>query len=167
MKRAPMLDTRAAHLAALGLILLALLAPPAAAIPVGTPLTFDNETQAQRYQTLIRELRCTVCQNQSLLDSNAALARDLRRQIYEMVRDGHSRRRIEQFMVDRYGDYVLYRPPLRAATWLLWGGPFLLLALGAGLYLAVLRRHSRGGGHTAPLTAEERARLQAIDRRLT
>lgn len=167
MNRTLIVTARPAWLAALGLALLALLASPAGAIPVGTPVSFDTEAQAQRYQTLIRELRCTVCQNQSLLDSNAALAQDLRRQIYEMVRDGHTQREVEQFMVDRYGDYVLYRPPLRAGTWLLWGGPFLLLAIGGGLYLSVLHRHHRRGGQGIPLTAEERARLQAIDRRLT
>ena len=79
---------------------------------------------------LAEELRCLVCQNQTLADSHAALAVDLKNRIRELLREGRTEREVLDFMVQRYGDFVLYRPPLRAATALLWAGPFILLALG-------------------------------------
>ena len=123
------------------LILICLLLWPLSsmAVPVGAPLVFDNHEQERQYQHLLRELRCTVCQNQSLVDSNAALAADLRAQVYEMTRAGKSEQAIIDFMVQRYGDFVLYRPPLRAETWLLWFAPFLLLLAGLGVWWGVLR----------------------------
>ena len=155
------------HLLWCMLVALLLTSTSAIAIPVGTPLAFDHAEQEQRYQTLIRELRCTVCQNQSLVDSNAPLAHDLRRRIYEMVQDGHDRREIETFMVDRYGDYVLYRPPLRAGTFLLWLGPFLLLVAGGLVYAGVLRRNRRREAQPSiPLDEDEQARIRALTRRL-
>lgn len=140
--------------------LLLLLAAPLAAIPVGTPLEFDGPAQEEQYQTLIRELRCTVCQNQSLVDSNAGLARDLRRNIYQMVRDGQDQEQITAFMVSRYGDFVLYRPPVQANTYLLWFGPFLFLLVGALVLVAVVGGQRRRAD--AGLTDEERARLDAL-----
>ena len=86
--------------------------------------------QQESYDTLTKELRCLVCQNQTIADSNAELAADLRRQVYEMLEKGKSRDEIVQFMTDRYGDFVLYRPPFNAATLMLWVGPFLLMLLG-------------------------------------
>lgn len=140
--------------------LLLLLAAPLAAIPVGTPLEFDSPAQEEQYQVLIRELRCTVCQNQSLVDSNAGLARDLRRNIYQMIREGQDREEITAYMVSRYGDFVLYRPPVQPNTYLLWFGPFLFLAVGALVLVAVVGRQRRAAD--AGLTAEERARLEQL-----
>lgn len=106
------------------------------------PLEFDDVDQQQRYQTLKEELRCLVCQNQSLADSHADLAQDLRVQVYNMIEDGQSNDEITAFMVERYGDFVLYRPPLKDKTLLLWFGPFILLLV--GLYVVYrLARKSR------------------------
>lgn len=89
------------------------------------------------------ELRCLVCQNQTIADSNADLAVDLRRQTREMLQQGRTDREIVDYMTARYGDFVLYRPPVKATTWLLWFGPPLLLALGAGALVLLLRRRAR------------------------
>lgn len=140
--------------------LLIWVAMPVAAIPVGTPLEFASPAQEEQYQTLIRELRCTVCQNQSLVDSNAGLARDLRRNIYQMTRAGQGQEQITEFMVSRYGDFVLYRPPLQPNTYLLWFGPFLFLLVGVLVLVAVIGRQRRG--HDKGLSAEERARLAEL-----
>ena len=139
---------------------LLLLAAPLAAIPVGTPLEFDTPAQEEQYQTLIRELRCTVCQNQSLVDSNAGLARDLRRNIYEMIRAGQEQAEITEFMVSRYGDFVLYRPPVQPNTYLLWFGPFLFLVVGVLVLVAVIGRQRRVVD--PGLAPEERARLNEL-----
>ena len=106
-------------------------APPAAADPV----------LEKRVMALAEELRCLVCQNQTLADSNAPLAEDLRNQVREKMRQGKSDAEVVDFLVERYGDFVLYRPPLKATTVLLWFGPLLLLAAGfAVLLLRILRR---------------------------
>ncbi|MGB1580159.1 MAG: cytochrome c-type biogenesis protein [Nevskiales bacterium] len=89
-----------------------------------------SETQQARYITLIAELRCLVCQNQNIADSNAPLAQDLRSQVHSMIAAGKSNAEIKAYLVERYGDFVLYRPPIKPSTWLLWGSPFLLLLLG-------------------------------------
>jgi len=101
---------------------------------------FDDPQREARYRHLIHELRCLVCQNQNLADSNADLAQDLRQEIYEMIQGGSSDEQIVDFMVARYGDFVLYRPPLKPTTVLLWAGPFLLLAAGAAVVVAFVRR---------------------------
>ena len=89
---------------------------------------FEQVEMMDRYQTIISELRCLVCQNQNLADSNAALAKDLRRKTEEMLKAGNTDQEIYAFMRDRYGDFVLYRPPLNWSTAIIWIGPFLLLA---------------------------------------
>lgn len=96
---------------------------------------FKTQQQEQRYKKLIDELRCLVCQNQNLADSNAALAQDLRKQVYKMINAGQSDKEILDFMVTRYGDFVLYRPPFKATTYLLWIGPFIILV--AGLFVLI------------------------------
>ena len=101
---------------------------------------FDSPDQEQRYNKLIEELRCLVCQNQNLADSNAELAVDLRRKTYEMVKQDKTEREIASYMVDRYGDFVLYRPPLNSNTLLLWIGPFIILLIGVGLLIRTIRR---------------------------
>jgi cytochrome c-type biogenesis protein CcmH len=123
---------------------------------------FDDDEQLERYKVLIYELRCLVCQNQNLADSNAELAGDLRREVHRMILEGKSSQDVIDFMVARYGDFVLYRPPLKAKTVLLWGGPF---ALGLGalvLLLMNLRRRAAERATPTPLSDEERARLHAL-----
>ena len=107
------------------------------------PLPFANELEERRFRHLAEELRCTVCQNQSLADSDAPLAQDLRRELFALIRDGRSDMEIREFMVQRYGDFVLYRPPFAAHTILLWAGPIVLLLgslIGVGL---VIRRRRK------------------------
>jgi len=94
----------------------------------------------KRVMALAEELRCLVCQNQTLADSHAALAIDLKNRIRELLREGKTEREVLDFMVQRYGDFVLYRPPLRATTALLWAGPFILLALGVTGLIVWLRK---------------------------
>ncbi len=105
------------------------------------PLDFRSEVEQARFRSLTNELRCTVCQNESLAESDVPLARDLRREIFHMIQDGRSDMEIRSFMVDRYGDFVLYRPPLAGHTLLLWAGPIVLL-LGSliGVIIVIRRR---------------------------
>ncbi len=112
-------------------------------------LEFDNAAQEQRYNTLIDELRCLVCQNQNLADSNADLAKDLRQKTYQMIKDGTPDDEIIGYMVDRYGDFVLYRPPLKLTTLFLWIGPFIILLIGM-VSLVRFIRHRRGQALPAP-----------------
>jgi cytochrome c-type biogenesis protein CcmH len=100
----------------------------------------ENPNLERRVTALAHELRCLVCQNQTIADSNAPLAQDLRNQIREQLKAGKSERDVIDFMVARYGDFVLYRPPFKAATVGLWAGPFVLLALGAWLLLRRVRK---------------------------
>jgi len=103
--------------------------------------TFDSPQQEADYKQLINELRCLVCQNQNIADSNADLAKDLRREIYSMISDGQTRDQIVSFMTDRYGDFVMYRPPFKTSTAVLWVGPFVLLGFGLlGLLLFIRNR---------------------------
>ena len=124
------------------------------------PRGFSSPEHEERYRTLVDELRCLVCQNQTIAESNADLASDLRREAYRMVEDGRSEDEIAEFMVARYGDFVLYRPPLRGGTILLWAGPFLLAAIGLTVLAVYLRRRRRAPA--APLDADERQRIQRI-----
>ena len=101
---------------------------------------FDNPQQEETYQVLIEELRCLVCQNQTIEDSNAELAKDLRRQVYEMLQQGKSRDEIATFMTDRYGDFVLYNPPFKVKTGVLWIGPIIFLLIGLVMLIVISRR---------------------------
>jgi cytochrome c-type biogenesis protein CcmH len=114
----------------------------------------------QRVMAIAAELRCLVCQNQTIADSNAELAADLRNQVREKVRDGQSDREIIDFMVARYGDFVLYRPPFKATTMLLWLGPLLLLATGLAILFRRLARPRVKGD--AEITADERERARRL-----
>ena len=105
------------------------------------PAAADPEIEA-RMQRITVELRCLVCQNQTLADSNAGLAEDLRNEVRSMLREGKSEREIIQYMTDRYGDFVLYRPPVKGTTLLLWFGPGVLLVVGIAVLVLVLRRRS-------------------------
>ena len=124
--------TLARFAAALALAAGAALAQPAA-----------DEAFEQRLKRLETDLRCLVCQNQTLADSNAPLAEDLRREVRELALAGKSDAEIRAFLVARYGDFVLYKPPVRESTWLLWFGPFLLLGGGIVAWLAIVRRRRR------------------------
>lgn len=124
--------------------------------------SFEDPENARRYRDLIRELRCLVCQNQNLADSNAELAADLRQITYEMIRAGKSDAEIIDFMVSRYGDFVLYRPPFKPETILLWAGPFLFLAAGLWLLLARIRRRETAPVKADPLSGDDRSRLQRL-----
>lgn len=105
------------------------------------PLIFNDSNQEQRFQSLTEELRCLVCQNQNLADSDAPLAQDLRQEIHDMLMDGRTDDEIRSFLVDRYGDFVLYRPAIKGNTLMLWLAPALLL-LGGGMVVAYnVRRH--------------------------
>ncbi|PKO87692.1 MAG: cytochrome C biogenesis protein CcmH [Betaproteobacteria bacterium HGW-Betaproteobacteria-12] len=117
----------------------------------------------KRLQALSKELRCLVCQNETIADSNAELAVDLRREIRGMISDGRSDGEIIDFMVARYGDFVLYRPPVKGLTLLLWGGPVALLLLGLFLLVSYLRRRARRVADAdQPLTVEETQRAEAL-----
>ncbi len=104
---------------------------------------FADAALEQRYQALIRETRCLVCQNQTIADSNAPLASDLRRQIRQQLADGASDADIVNYLVTRYGDFVLYRPPMKPTTWLLWSGPALLVLIGLLVFARVIYVRSR------------------------
>jgi cytochrome c-type biogenesis protein CcmH len=129
-----------------------LLAPAKDAVP-----TAQDPVAAKRAVALSEQLRCLVCQNQSIAESNAELAVDLRRQINEQIAAGRSDAEIVDFMVQRYGDFVLYRPPFKASTMLLWLGPALLLVLGFLTLRRVLRSRQRSD-EDRPLSDEDRAR---------
>ncbi len=101
---------------------------------------FKQPEQEQQYKTLINELRCLVCQNQTIADSNADLAKDLRQQVYEMLLQGKTRKQIVDYMLARYGDFVLYRPPLKGKTLLLWLGPVVFLLLGFLMLFFYIRK---------------------------
>lgn len=100
---------------------------------------FLNQSQQQRFQTLISQFRCLVCQNQDLADSNADLAKDLRQQVYNMVLANQTDQQIKQYMVDRYGDFILFKPPFNTQTGLLWLGPILLLFLASFILWRISR----------------------------
>ena len=117
----------------------------------------------KRLQKLSEELRCLVCQNQTIADSNAELAQDLRREVRAMIKAGKSDKEIVDFMVVRYGDFVLYRPPVKGITLLLWGGPVLLMLLGLFALVRYLRRRStRIDAEEQPLSAAEAGRADAL-----
>lgn len=123
------------------------------------PLAEDPAVEA-RLNVIAEELRCLVCQNESLAASRAELAMDLKREVREMIRAGKSDDEIRQFMVNRYGDFVLYRPPLKASTFLLWTSPFLLLVAGFAALMILLRRRRQQAA--VSLSAEEASRAEAL-----
>ena len=104
---------------------------------------FQKPEHEQRYKNLINEFRCVVCQNQNIADSNAALAKDLRKQVFKMINAGQSDDEIMEFMVARYGDFVLYRPQLNSMTFLLWGGPFIILIIGLYILISFIRQRKK------------------------
>jgi cytochrome c-type biogenesis protein CcmH len=132
-----------ARLRPLALAALIALAPVAHAID---PLPFTDVAQEQRFQQLTRQLRCLVCQNENLADSHAPLAQDLRQQVFEQMQAGKSDEEIKRWLTDRYSDFVLYDPPLRGGTVVLWFGPAVVLAIGLFAVVTIVRRRSRALG---------------------
>jgi len=125
------------------------------------PLAADPLTE-KRLISLTAQLRCLVCQNQSIADSNAELAVDLKREVRQMIADGRSDKEIMDFMVVRYGDFVLYNPPLKAVTLLLWGGPLLLMILVLTGLIRHLRRRNQQPLEDTPLSAAEQQQAAAL-----
>lgn len=134
-------------------LLLALLPLIASAVQ---PLDFKDAAEEKRFQHLTRELRCLVCQNQNLADSDAGLAGDLRREVFDQLRAGKSDDEIKQYLVARYSQFVLYDPPLSGSTWLLWFGPLLALLAGAGVLVVVVRRRAAALAHKTPAATAPR-----------
>lgn len=129
------------------------------------PHTFDSEAQAERYQHFTHVLRCPKCQNQNLAGSDAAIAADLREELRRLVEEGRSDEEIVEFMVDRYGEFVLYQPPLDRRTAVLWAAPvgFALVGFGVLAWLVLRRRRAAPAVEfDAPLDAAEQARLQTL-----
>jgi len=137
----------------LAAILLALLLSVAAVVAMpalaqanrqadATPLQFRDANEEARFHALAAELRCVMCQNQSLADSNALIALELRREVLGLMREGRSDGEIKDFLVQRYGEFVLYQPKVEGRTWLLWLGPIVLLLAGAGVVVAIVRKRT-------------------------
>lgn len=131
-------------------------------------LGFENDAPLEdpaleaRALALAKELRCLVCQNQSIIESDAPLAQDLRRIVRERISAGASDQAIKAFVVERYGDFVLLTPPFKRKTWLLWFGPVLIVCAGFVGLVAFWRRRPKPAASPAPLTGEERARLRRL-----
>ena len=125
-----------------------------------TPYEFSSDEKADRYQQLLEELRCLVCQNQSLSDSHAELAQDLRDEVYRMVNEDLNDAEINEFMVARYGDFVLYKPPIKSSTYLLWFGPFALILIALGIVWRYVRKQQ---AYPDALTDEELAFARSLE----
>lgn len=142
------------------MLLAGLLAAPSLGAYTLEEFKFQDPAQAEDFRRLTAELRCLVCQNESLAGSQADLAQDLRKEVYRLLQSGKSREEVITFLVDRYGDFVLYDPPLKPSTYPLWFGPLLLAGVG-GLFLLLTLRKKKEAREEA-LSPEERQRLQAL-----
>ena len=142
------------------ILLLTVLATPTLWAKDAAPLA-DDPVVEQRLIVIAEELRCLVCQNESLAGSRAELAEDLRREVRDLIRKGQSDEQIKEFLVSRYGDFVLYRPPVRSSTMLLWAGPFVFAILGVFLLIRFLRRRAAVVTATE-LSDEDRRRAEAL-----
>lgn len=125
-------------------------------------LTFSTPEYKERYETLLEELRCLVCQNQNLADSSAGLAEDLKREVYKMVETGQTEEQIKSFLTLRYGDFVLYKPPFNARTMFLWLGPFVLFALGFVLLFVNIRKRQLHKQTAESLDTKEQNQLNDL-----
>ncbi len=139
------------------LVLLLALTMPLHAVVEYHP--FEDPNQEEAYQSLIAELRCLVCQNQTIADSNADLAKDLRNQVYDMLQQGKTKDDVVNFMTQRYGDFVMYRPAFNAKTGLLWLGPALFLVIGIGAIVVIARRKQT----TSELPSLDESRQRQLD----
>ena len=143
------------------LLLSVLLIGSASAGPVET-FKFKDEATKLRFQILSKELRCPKCQNQNLADSNAKIAVDLRKNLYNLLQEGKTDQEIIDFMVYRYGDFVLYRPQLKKQTYILWFGPIVVILGFALSVIFVLRKRSKGKANELALSSKEQANLDDI-----
>jgi len=134
--------------------------PPIAQAAGLEAFDFTGDVDEERFKKLIVQLRCLVCQNQSLADSDAELAHDLRREIYELMEQGKSDQEIVDFLVARYGDFVLYNPPVKPETWILWYGPFALLGVGLLILAFTVRQRKRQSD--TPLSGQEQQKLNKL-----
>jgi len=148
----------------LGLLLVMLSLPLQAQIERERPSIPLTASQQARYSAMLPNLRCMVCQNESLASSQAPLAVDLRYQIRELLAKGDSDAQVKQYLVDRYGQYVLYKPRFEPSTWLLWLGPLLLLMIAIFIALRLLRQRSRAVPASADVDAAALKRLLEEDR---
>ncbi len=137
------MKTTAALRALLFAIAMAFCAGASAQVNDPTPLQFADAAEEARFHQLASHLRCVMCQNQSLADSNAQVAQDLRREVLHLIQQGKSDAEIKRFLVERYGEFVLYKPELQPGTWLLWFGPALLLLGGGFIVFRIVRKRSR------------------------
>jgi cytochrome c-type biogenesis protein CcmH len=143
--------------ALLGVLLAWSLVPTWAPAATLQEFTFDTPAQEQAFRELTGKLRCLVCQNESLAASGADVAQDLRRKVYAMMKEGKDQDAIIAFLVERYGDFVLYQPPVKPSTYLLWFGPFVLVGVGGFLLLRSLRR--QGTAPEPALSPADQARI--------
>ncbi|MDM8559618.1 cytochrome c-type biogenesis protein [Candidatus Parabeggiatoa sp. HSG14] len=128
------------------------------------PSEFSDIEKEQRYQEMTNELRCVVCQNQSVADSNAELAQDVRNLVRNKINQGETNQQITDFLVERYGDFVLYDPPLKPKTYVLWIGPLILILVAFMALLYFIRRHANMTADSSTLTDEERNKIKkALD----
>jgi len=142
------------------LLLLTLAAPPLPAAVTLESFTFPTPAEEQHFKDVIGQLRCLVCQNETLADSDADLAHDLRAEVYEMMKSGKSDKEVIDFLVNRYGDFVLYNPPVKPSTYLIWYGPFVLLAIAVLLLIRAVGRQRQV--EQPEISAEERKRLERL-----
>lgn len=150
--------SRAGVLFAFALALLLQLSWSPAFANEAAPLA-DDPVVEQRLLVIAEEVRCLVCQNESLAGSRADLAQDLRREIRSLIKQGKTDQEVMDFLVSRYGDYVRYRPPVKPSTWLLWGGPFVLLAGGLAALVLFVRRRRHTSAALSPEEQDEAAAL--------
>ena len=136
-------------------LILALVMLTTSAVAVDSGQRFQDPAEQARYERLIRDLRCLVCRSESIADSNATLAADLRREVESQIRAGHTDAEIYKFMTERYGDFVLMQPPVVPRTWLLWSAPALFLAGGLVVVLVVVRRRARVAASDSAALDEE------------
>lgn len=122
----------------------------AGAVAAVDPMPFRDAAEEARFRALTAELRCVMCQNQSLADSSAPIARDLRREVFDLMREGRSDEEIKAFLVERYTDFVLYKPPLNDRTWWLWFAPVLILVAGAATVATIVRRRAKANSASKP-----------------
>jgi cytochrome c-type biogenesis protein CcmH len=143
-------------------LLIALLLVSWPSLAVIETYEFNSEVDHVRYQKFIEELRCPKCQNQNLAGSNSPIAEDLRREIYRLIDEGKSDTEIIQFMLDRYGDFILYRPRLTSETAILWAAPAIFLLIGAVIVVLLAKRRRVETAGENSLTEQEQARLKAL-----
>jgi cytochrome c-type biogenesis protein CcmH len=142
------------------LLLLFMAAPPLPAAVTLESFTFPTKAEEQHFKDVIGQLRCLVCQNETLADSDADLAHDLRAEVYEMMKSGKSDQEVIDFLVKRYGDFVLYNPPVKPSTYLIWYGPFVLLAIAALLLMRAVGRQRQV--QEPAISEEDRKRLERL-----